>query len=117
MLSAISRAKRRPWATPRSCALPLTARNGMGLTMSPALQGVGAVGVEIVLEPESKCRRFSLDAPGDLAGGKKCDIGDFGEIGRKRAVEVAEVDVDELVFVHAVVQLCPVAREEAQAER
>src|SRR5258708_369924 len=71
---------------------------------------------KIMPEPERKLARLARDASADLGAREKRNFGDLGRVGLGRRRELAEIDVDEFVLVHAVVELGPVAREKAERQ-
>src|SRR5215831_15986023 len=78
---------------------------------------LGAVAVEIVLEPKRKRVRLPPDAAADLLARQERDVGDLGRIGPRFGREPPEIDVDELVLLHAVVELGAVTGKKAERQR
>src|SRR6185312_7294543 len=72
---------------------------------------LAAVVAKIVLEPERKRIRLARDAPADVVERPVRDVGDLGGIGLRLGLQPSEIDIDELVFMHAVAELGLVARE------
>src|SRR4051794_26027979 len=77
---------------------------------------LGAVVSKIVLEPERKRIRLALDAPVDVVERPVRDVGDLSGVGLRLGLQPSEIDVDELVFMHAVAELGLVAGEKAERQ-
>src|SRR4051794_38198124 len=75
-----------------------------------------AVVAKIVLEPERKRIRLALDAPADVVERPVRDVGHLGRIGLRLGLQLSEIDVDQLVFMHAVAELGLVAGEKAERQ-
>src|SRR5712691_83227 len=72
--------------------------------------------LEIMPEPEREGIRLPLDPAADLLDREQLDVRNLRRVGPRRGLERPEIDVNEFVLVHAVVELGPVAREEAKRQ-
>src|SRR4051812_46803874 len=70
-----------------------------GLLREP--RNLGAVVSKIVLEPEGKRVRIAFDAPVDVVERPVRDVGDLGRVGVRLLLQPSEIDLHELVLVHA----------------
>src|ERR1700716_3672373 len=88
-------------------------RRGMGCRFRQP-RNLGAMVLKIVLEPERKRIRVAFDAPADVVERPVRDVGDLGRVGLRLGLQPSEIDVDELVLMHAVAELGLVAGEKTE---
>src|SRR6266852_590708 len=78
---------------------------------------VGAVLAEIVLEPDRESARIAYHAVADLVPAQPGQIDNFGRVRLGLVPEPAEIDIYELILLHAAVEIAAIACEKAERER
>ena len=78
---------------------------------------IATVPAKIMLEPIGKSVRRSLHPLRDLLARHQSDFRNLSGIGPRVCRESPEIDIDEFVLVHAIVEINLVAREEAERKR
>ena len=73
----------------------------------------GKMGLEIMLEPVDERIRLAPDAFGDVRHRGQFETCDLGRVRVRLTMQRAKVDIDELILVHSVVEVCPITGEES----